>query len=131
MSLASRSTPVPHSPLAPYPCEARVRNERQARLENGARSERGTGTEREWDVPARGVWRRPRGARKEGESGRHQLGGVAQAERRKLRGVRVGGLPKKSANNPKSLRVNRRSPGIPFRLRAHWQVTAILSMINC
>jgi hypothetical protein len=73
MSLASRSAPVPLSPLAPYPCEARVRSERRAGYEYGARSERRTGTEREWEAPARGAWRRPRGATQEGASGRHQL----------------------------------------------------------
>jgi hypothetical protein len=73
ISLASRSAPVPLPPLAPYPCEARVRSERRARYENGARSERGTGTERDWEAPARGAWRRPRGATQEGASGRHQL----------------------------------------------------------
>jgi hypothetical protein len=72
MSLASRSAPVPLSPLAPYPCEARVQSERRARYEYGARSERGTGTEREWEAPASGAWRRPRGATQEGASGRHQ-----------------------------------------------------------
>jgi hypothetical protein len=132
MSLASRSAPVPLSPLAPYPCEARVRSERRARHENGARSERGTGTEREWEAPARGAWRGPRGTTQEGASGRHQLPtgawrrprgatqegastegarqegastGGREHRRRKLRGVRVSELPKEPANNPQSLRV--------------------------
>jgi hypothetical protein len=116
-SLASRSAPVPPSPLAPYPCEARVRSDRRARHEKGARSERGTGTEREWEAPARGAWRRPRGATQEGASGRHQLPtgawrrlrgatqegastGGRDHRRRKLRGVRVSELPKEPANNP-------------------------------
>jgi hypothetical protein len=73
MSLASRSAPVPLPPLAPYPCEARVRSERRARYENGARRERGKGKERDWEAPARGAWRRPRGATQEGASARHQL----------------------------------------------------------
>jgi hypothetical protein len=100
ISLASRSAPVPLSPLAPYPCKARVRSERRARHENGARSDRGTGTEREWEALTRWAWRRPRGATQEGAST-----GGREHRRRKLRGVRVSELPKEPANNPQSLRV--------------------------
>jgi hypothetical protein len=65
------------------------------------------------------------GARQEGASTRGR-----EHRRRKLRGVRVSELPKQPANNCKVCGSNRRSPGIPFRLPVHLQVTVILFMIN-
>jgi hypothetical protein len=91
-SLATRSAPVPSSPLAPYPREARLRSERRARHENGARSERGTGTEREWEAPAGGAWRRQRGAMQEGAStGRRTTRGCEHRRARAQKGPSTGG----------------------------------------
>jgi hypothetical protein len=117
MSLASRSAPVPRSPLAPYPREARIRSNRRARHENGARSERGTGTERgareerarseeresnghgarsergtgtERGASEERAWSEER-ARNGHESGRHQLGGRGAGREAQGKRARVGG----------------------------------------
>jgi hypothetical protein len=113
MSLASRSAPVPLSPLAPYPCEARVR----ARGERGTRTERGESEERARSASGRrqlgghGAGREAQRKRARAQEGAQQEGastGGREHRRRKLRRVSVSELPKEPANNRQSLRVKPR-----------------------